>query len=152
MLWGVFLFVDKSLRQKPVLITRLILGFVLLVSKTLNTQTSLLWHKNRKKYSDKVYVHDFNNSLCKLLQKGNEVFGNTDDMQKKLIKVFIGMFTVHIHFFAKLYCNFFERHIQWQHIIDVLWGQQLFLLQNFMNIDGTTLIFFPPTLVAGLQK
>ena len=116
--------------------------------KTLNAQTSLLWHQNRKKKSEK-YIHDFNNPLSNflhwsLLQKDSEIFGNTDDMQKKSIKLFIGMFTVHIQFFAKLYCNFFERHIQWQHIIDVLWGQQLFLLQNFMNIDGTTLIFFCP--------
>ena len=56
LLWGVFLFVDKSPRQKPVLITRLILGFVLLVSKTLNTQTSLLWHQNRKKNLKSIFT------------------------------------------------------------------------------------------------
>ena len=42
--------------------------------------------------------------------------------------------------------------------IDVLWGQPikliLFLLQNFMNIDGTTMILFvlSPPLAAGPQR
>ena len=37
------------------------------------------------------------------LQKGSEIFGNTDDMQKISINLFIGMFTVHVHLFAQIY-------------------------------------------------